>query len=538
MKRRTRILLWVIAAIPLLPLAALLGLALLARLLYPWPDPVPGVRLEPLRPPLPDNQIRPDNAFYYLRQLTPIPQRPATEPYRDELIEFRNIGWETGRYPACVQCLVELGPNRKLFAQAAAVPNARAEAIHLDSTIAWRYASRNVAGLLAMDAERAAAGNRWDDAATSIGIVLRNTAHLTRCGYFSSDVWLGFSRATQSVRRLAIEKNPPAAWLREMLNCLEGADQHMGPWIEEVRHRRLLHLQCPDLVFSNLAGLPTAMRRGFEPWYFVGPDTPPPTPRNRRLAWALKVILPVFGSSPERSRRHLDVVFSHYLSILEGDNGEKAKADLDPYRLLHMPRQDSWAYWLWLLNDPVGRVIALKMEIPCMGPSLDDREDRWLESVAGLRAAELTCAIRLYQAEHEGKPPETLAALMPQYLARLPDDPFAPAGTPFGYRTNPDGRFVLWCRSMDRVDHGGRHDIRRVPPDDYEPVPPGDRSSQVSGGPRFRDKYWHQRDFVFASDDFPKLRALGIEQARERTEREARSKAEAASQKPMPGKWW
>jgi hypothetical protein len=46
-------------------------------------------------------------------------------------------------------------------------------------------------------------------------------------------------------------------------------------------------------------------------------------------------------------------------------------------------------------------------------------------------AARLVTALTLYQAEHGG-PPETLDALVPDYLIALPDDPYT--GRPFLYR--------------------------------------------------------------------------------------------------------
>jgi hypothetical protein len=55
-----------------------------------------------------------------------------------------------------------------------------------------------------------------------------------------------------------------------------------------------------------------------------------------------------------------------------------------------------------------------------------------------LHAAELATALALHQADH-GKPPEQLDALVPAYLAAVPDDPRT--GEPFRYRISPGETF-------------------------------------------------------------------------------------------------
>jgi hypothetical protein len=63
----------------------------------------------------------------------------------------------------------------------------------------------------------------------------------------------------------------------------------------------------------------------------------------------------------------------------------------------------------------------------------------------------LELAVRSHVAEH-GRPPETLAELVPQWLPSLPTDPFT--GRPFEYRRQ--GRnWLLYSLGPDRVDDGG-----------------------------------------------------------------------------------
>jgi hypothetical protein len=53
----------------------------------------------------------------------------------------------------------------------------------------------------------------------------------------------------------------------------------------------------------------------------------------------------------------------------------------------------------------------------------------------------------------KGVYPKDPAELVPQYLDKLPLDPFS--GKPYGYRLEPDGNFVLWSVGEDLKDDGG-----------------------------------------------------------------------------------
>ena len=53
----------------------------------------------------------------------------------------------------------------------------------------------------------------------------------------------------------------------------------------------------------------------------------------------------------------------------------------------------------------------------------------------------------------QGKYPEKLMELIPDYLAQIPSDPMD--GRPMRYRLNPDGTFTLWSVGFDGKDDGG-----------------------------------------------------------------------------------
>jgi hypothetical protein len=78
--------------------------------------------------------------------------------------------------------------------------------------------------------------------------------------------------------------------------------------------------------------------------------------------------------------------------------------------------------------------------------------DRDAENSARLRTAATALAIERYRLKHGGKQPETLSALVPEYLSAMPIDPFT--GEALQYRKQADG-FVVFSVGADRQDDGG-----------------------------------------------------------------------------------
>jgi len=68
------------------------------------------------------------------------------------------------------------------------------------------------------------------------------------------------------------------------------------------------------------------------------------------------------------------------------------------------------------------------------------------------RLAITAIAIQRYRLRN-GKPPENLAALLPEFLSEVPIDPMS--GKPFCYHANAAGNFVLYSVGEDGKDDGG-----------------------------------------------------------------------------------
>jgi len=103
-----------------------------------------------------------------------------------------------------------------------------------------------------------------------------------------------------------------------------------------------------------------------------------------------------------------------------------------------------------------------------------------------LRDTQVFLAICAYRQEHGGQLPQTLAELVPAYLPKLPDDPFAKDGQTFRYRIEKD-RWLIWSLGPNRKDDGGRDNWVRID----EQVKP-------------------DTDIIFASDEFIKARERAL----------------------------
>ncbi len=75
-----------------------------------------------------------------------------------------------------------------------------------------------------------------------------------------------------------------------------------------------------------------------------------------------------------------------------------------------------------------------------------------------LDEAVVACALERYRLAHL-KYPESLEALVPQYLKAVPPDLFT--GAPLLYRTLPNNRFVLYSVGLNESDEGGTAAIMR-----------------------------------------------------------------------------
>jgi len=95
-----------------------------------------------------------------------------------------------------------------------------------------------------------------------------------------------------------------------------------------------------------------------------------------------------------------------------------------------------------------------------------------MKARAERRLSAAALAVRLYQADHDGRFPPSIAALVPAYLPFLPADPFAANGAPIRYVILPGGlpdgrdRPLVYSVGLDGTDDTltrGAATVPRVP---------------------------------------------------------------------------
>ena len=84
--------------------------------------------------------------------------------------------------------------------------------------------------------------------------------------------------------------------------------------------------------------------------------------------------------------------------------------------------------------------------------SLTKIEPRATRQYAVMRCAEVACAVERWRLEHHGGLPNSLDALVPQYLTAVPEDPMD--GRPLRFRPRPRG-FVVYSIGANGIDDGG-----------------------------------------------------------------------------------
>jgi type II secretory pathway pseudopilin PulG len=85
-------------------------------------------------------------------------------------------------------------------------------------------------------------------------------------------------------------------------------------------------------------------------------------------------------------------------------------------------------------------------------PGLERVTAKFSAQEARRRAALVAVAIERYRLQHDGRPPERLDALIPQFLAEVPTDPFD--GQPLRYQNRENG-YVVYSIGADGADDGG-----------------------------------------------------------------------------------
>ncbi len=112
-------------------------------------------------------------------------------------------------------------------------------------------------------------------------------------------------------------------------------------------------------------------------------------------------------------------------------------------------------------------------------PPLGTAHLRHIETDARCRTSRISLALELHRSNH-ARYPDTLDALVPEFLPELPPDPFT--GEPFVYRRRADGQgFIVYSVGENLTDDGGVEDEKSGKDDIvWERRPPGERGTDAT----------------------------------------------------------
>jgi hypothetical protein len=174
-------------------------------------------------------------------------------------------------------------------------------------------------------------------------------------------------------------------------------------------------------------------------------------PLSHRVWWALlRAPFRLLGSTPRQTAARLDGLYSHLIRAAAQPCG--ATNDVESV-LRNIDRV--WDDRRAMFDDPVGMSLAMDC-----ARGLSRTQFHVGDRAASLRATEVVLALRLHQADHDGRLPETLDELVPAYLPAVPRDPFARTDAPLCYRK--DGtEWTVYSVGPNGADDGGRWDWTR-----------------------------------------------------------------------------
>ncbi|MDX9981334.1 MAG: hypothetical protein RBU25_15015 [Lentisphaeria bacterium] len=466
---------WQLAALGAGVLVFLL-LCLFIGLREPWIEPLPGVRTEMPRPFVRESDLGPDSAYRLMLEairppaevLPPVQIRSLD--WTDALTKFKHHPWPAEPPPAGtgegdfasvhslspeaswtreqyedILRLVRLyAPQVALLDRALAAPDLRMPTA--DSWHFWTdYASAalSIAKWLAVSGHCQAGTGDFAGAFRDFGRIL-GLANLISRG----DTLLNHSlcvvcqvTAADAAWVVASREQVPAPVLRDAARAFLAAADEAVPLVNAM-HIEALH--CTEIAQAAYRGLPAYLSPKF-----TGYSSP--SWKQTALQFVLR-LSPLVGSTPENTARNLEACFQHLVVLTDKPCRPATIAEYQEF----CGRLSRWKHdpisLLFRTRDPLGQILASDIT-----SSLDMVYLRAARRDAILRGMALFLAVRAYETEH-GEPPETLDALVPDYLPRIPEDPFD--GQPFRYlRRNvpglPPEAWAVYGIGENFIDEGG-----------------------------------------------------------------------------------
>lgn len=407
----------------------------------PWIEPLPGVRLEPTRPVRTEADFGPDSAYRLLAQAARVAERPGFDEVLDRWQgELRERPQQAARMAEVVAILREAEPYLALARRAAVAADAQ-----MPTDDSWCAAipglftgTRSLARSLVFSA-RVKEGQ--GDPAGALGdllVCIRCGNILSRGGGMGNHLVdrVISLMAAEAMHSIVTRNEVPAPVLRRYAQELLQVSDNVEPYAEAVRHEAR---QRDDMLarLDVVAGMVGGLMRG------AGGD---------RVYWLIaRGVAAATGSTRAAMRRDIAALHQHYVQLATQPYGREVDAQ---FRALPPPLDRDVARLFFRTEDSGGLFFAHYLRV-----SLSAFAARAAERDAVLRGMALFLAVRAYETEQR-RPPILAADLVPEFLPRIPLDPFD--GQPFRYVFGKvpvgwgDVTWGLYSVGRDFTDDGGR----------------------------------------------------------------------------------
>jgi hypothetical protein len=408
-RTQRRAVLAVVAVFVAAPFLLAGGLAVIRAIHSPWPEPVPGVRLEPRVPFLaPGDPVPTNDAFQILFAISNTISASSRGALRasDEWTRLHVGGLSAGPFSRLDRALADTAPAWPLWDAAARAPVGRVpepdfDQIHpLGQSILLGWLTDLRAARAIESGDWAGATNAWN---TSLSIGRHLRAYRTSTDHI---VGVAIAKLTmRSMEQALATGQPPDAVLQHMEEMLVRHDGNRSPEADALRGELRMALGALRRVFEDPAFSVDVL------------DDPRATPPCH--AWYRRMLVRLAGSGPRRTRKHIEAVYSRMIA----DSERAGTGDFEAWfkRFDAAPQQ-------FVYDDPVGCML-LSMLIPSKRPL----RQRLAEEDALLRGVRTLVAIERFRRANGGSAPESLGTLVPAWLPAVPADPFDPDGGPLRY---------------------------------------------------------------------------------------------------------
>ncbi len=401
----------------------------------PWPKLLTHVRLNPCRQTIHAGDVGADNAFYYIRQIKWDGPGFPTAEWRN----FESRGITTNDYPGLKTRYEQNTRNMFLFHHAASMATCQVETCEsFDARLPYLAQCLNLSRALCFHAESGAREGKWSEALKDWQTVLAASAHVSRGGVLIHQLicYADTGICCRSIRRTASTLGLPPDVSRQLISVLADTDLKAEPLAEAMRYERLAAL---DMVRRFYADGPKAFTSLC--------DSNETSGANEWLAkcWpAIAFGSRFMGSSPSTTSNHIDALYSHIIDIAASQHGaSQHEREIDAF--LNDKSEGA------RLDDPLGRIVA-----GLVVPAANAARIRFLGSLTEFRATRVILAVRLFQDAHDGKLPQELGALVPDYLPEIPKDPHLTSSNLI-YRVSGD-TWTVYSVGPDQSDNGGSYD--------------------------------------------------------------------------------